>query len=135
MSVSLLAPRTWERAPPRDEKHQPEGRTEQGWLQTPGTGSQGRGEAAGDGFRQLFVHGSWRNKKAFHQTFAPSSSSGSLLIIWNGALAGGKPLRCPQHMQAQSGGQSQQILAEGQASISPYLARLGLNLSCVGDLV
>lgn len=38
MFVSLLAPRTWERAPPRGDKHQPEGWTEQGWLQIPGTG-------------------------------------------------------------------------------------------------
>lgn len=55
MFVSLLAPCTWERAPPRGDRHQPEGRTEQGWLQIPGTGKP-RERGGSWGWRALSSH-------------------------------------------------------------------------------
>lgn len=58
--------------------------------------AKGEGRQLGmEGFKQPCLHGSWRNKRMFQKTFAPSPSSGSR----NGALAGRKPLMCPHHMQ------------------------------------
>lgn len=90
---------------------------------------QGRGEAAEEGgFKQPFVPGSWRNKRAFHQLFAPCPLSGIRKV----ALAGGKPLRCTHHVQPQSGLAVAADLAEGQVPMSLYLAWLGLIMSCMG---
>lgn len=100
----LVGPLDWEKAPPRGVKHQEEA-------------SQGRGKAAGDG--------SWRNKRTFHQIFAPHPPPGSR----TGGFTGGKTLRCPHHTQPEGWVGAADT---GRRTSVHQPAQLGFTLSCMG---